>query len=313
MVGYAQARMGMRAEGLKSINQAISYYQSALKTSPNPLLQRYLAIAETKRGDIRWMDGDYPAALADYRQAEAILKPLADSDPENDLIQGDRTRIDYLQARLLIGSHQYKEALPLLKKAAAANQKYLSKGEPDHDTVRGSGDILISLGETYAGNGNFTEALQAFQKATTVLSPTGKEPLEDDINCELATAFVKTGDTLLAMERPAAAKAAYRKALDIALPRVTANNQNVPELYPIANAYFGSGDASVALARRGAKPDEREKSAAEACALFGESKAAWAHIPNPSPITPNGFLSRLPPQLDSRIARCPSSVSQRSN
>jgi len=308
MVGYAQARRGMRAKGLKSIDQGITYYQQALKVSPNPLLQRYLAVAETKRGDIRWMDGDYQAALADYVKAETILKPLADADPEDDLIQGDRIRIDYLKARLLIGSHQYKQALPLLQKAATGNQKYLSKDATNPDPVRESADILISLGEAYAGSGNLAEALRAFQQASTVLAPRENDPLEDDFNCELATALVKTGDTLLAMGNPVAAKKAYRQALDIAIPRATPNYKNVPALYPIANAYLGAGDASLTLARGESSQQEKQKHLAEACASFQDSKAAWSHVPDPSPISPNGFLSRSPKQLESRLANCPASI-----
>ena len=302
MVGYAQARIGLRSEGLRAVDKGIAFYQTALEHSADVLAKRYLAVSRMKRGDILLMNGEDVAALREYQQAESALKPLADADPENDLIQADRLRVEYLKARVLIAEHKYAQALPMLKSQATAYDARKRKGGLTPDTSRTGGELFISLGEAYAGSGNPAAALQSFQKASSILNAGASDGQDDDINCDRATAVLKAGDALMVMGRPGEAETTYQAALKMASPFAIPGNNDVPALYPVANASLGSGDAYRALARI-SRSDSAQLTMA-ACAAYRKSKDAWDRVPNPAAIDPDGFLSRLPNELDSRLSRC---------
>ena len=305
MVGYMQARLGLRSEGLNTVDRGIAFYQTALQHSKDDVLaQRYLAVSQMKRGDILLMSGEGEAALKEYQKAKILLQPLADADAENELIQADRIRVDYLLSRVLVVGHRYAEGLPSLKAAAAAYDARQSKGGMNPDSSRSAGELFLSLGEAYAGVGKAPEALQSFQKASGILKVGNSDPPEDDMLCEQATTSVKIGDTLMSMHRAGDAKTAYQEGINLVSPRALPENHNVPALYVLANGYLGLGDA---LTRMGDRDDERTKPTADACSAYQKSKNAWTLIPNPSAVNPEGFLSRLPSELDSRLARCAAS------
>jgi tetratricopeptide (TPR) repeat protein len=121
-----------------------------------------------------------------------------------------------------------------------------------------------------------------------------KDPLDDDDRCEMATALVRVGQTYLRLSNPQEASAAFQKALDIANPMAALQHNDVPALYPIADAQAGKAEAASGLARLAQHAEDRSRLAEEARAAYQASLETWSHIPNPSRFSPGMFLSNGP-------------------
>jgi hypothetical protein len=89
---------------------------------------------------------------------------------------------------------------------------------------------------------------------------------DDDARCELALAYAKAAKAMAMVGRRDAASATYRHALDIVLPETSAEKEDVPALYVLADVYAGLGDSE-------------------------KSRGVWTRIPNASRVNSLGYLS----------------------
>jgi hypothetical protein len=87
------------------------------------------------------------------------------------------------------------------------------------------------------------------------------------------------------------AAAAFQKALGTASPASAMEHRDVPALYVIAEAQAGSGDVAAARARSARSREEKSALLVDAKASYEHSADTWRQIPNPSRISPCGFLS----------------------
>jgi tetratricopeptide (TPR) repeat protein len=102
------------------------------------------------------------------------------------------------------------------------------------------------------------------------------------------------------MGRLEQASAAYKKAVDRIEPHSPPEYKNVPALYAAAAAYRGLGDIALARARQNAATSQRSVLLREARESYERSLAAWKQIPNPSHISPLGYLADDPRQINQR-------------
>jgi len=134
-------------------------------------------------------------------------------------------------------------------------------------------------------------------------SPAGRL-VPDDTLCQLATSYVKAGDVLTKMRSLQEASASYEKALDIITPLISPERQDVPALYPAADAYAGLGDVAAARARIASDAREQAQLGSDARTWYEKSLSTWQNIPNPSGIGPAGFKARAPHEIARRLAEC---------
>jgi tetratricopeptide (TPR) repeat protein len=87
-----------------------------------------------------------------------------------------------------------------------------------------------------------------------------------------------------------AASGAYQKAVDITNPLISVENEDVPAFYPAADAYAGLGNTFAIKARR-ATGAESARLWSEARSSYEKSLSLWRRIPNPSRISPTGFIA----------------------
>ena len=113
--------------------------------------------------------------------------------------------------------------------------------------------------------------------------------MDDDTRCELGTAYVKMGRALLRLGNPREAKAMVQKALDVSRASSATERRDVAALYVIADAQAGLGDVATAEARSDVG-EERSRLLEEAGTSYEASARTWGQIPNPSAISPGGFL-----------------------
>ena len=306
LVGDALARIGSRQEALQKMQAGIGLYESVVKGGADINTKRDLAISKAKRGEIQLMDGDFAAALASFNEARTMLEPMAKVDPQNNMLQLDMAGMDYEEGRLLASTGRYAAAILPLQKAIQAFQVLRTQGRDGTDIGPGLGAFYIWLGEAEAGERHLQGALENYRKASAEMKSPAGRLVPDDTLCQLATSYVKAGDVLTKMRSLQEASASYEKALDIITPLISPERQDVPALYPAADAYAGLGDVAAARARIASDAREQAQLGSDARTWYEKSLSTWQNIPNPSGIGPAGFKARAPHEIARRLAECKS-------
>jgi len=297
MLGTALARVGSREEGLNHVEEGIRFFESQPKGDDAINIKRELNIARQKRGDILLMNGDRSGALQAYRDSRSSLKPMAEADPQNTLLQLDAAGMDYHQGRALALAGRYAEALAKMQLSLGVFEKYRALGRSSDDSPHGTGAIYIWIGELFALRGDLHHSLQHYEKAIASLGTNVTPAMDDDTRCELATSYMKMGNALTRMGSLHDASSAYQKALEIVNPPVAVEHHDVPALYIVAEAQAGLGDVAAALAHAAHTPEESSRLANEARTSYRQSLETWRQVPNPTRISPSGFLSDGPRQV----------------
>jgi serine/threonine protein kinase/tetratricopeptide (TPR) repeat protein len=300
LYGMALARMGSREQGLKELEEGIRYFESMPKGEDEINVSRNLAIARQKRADILLMNGDTAGALKSYRETRSFLEPMSKADPQNTMLVSDVATMDYHEGRVLATEGHYREALSSLQRAAKVFKNLHTLGRPMDDAVHGPSDVDIWLGDTYAGLADLQSALQYYREAgadledtnpgETKVSEKDKSSMDDDTRCELGTVYVRTGRALMRLGELPEARVMVQKALDVSRASSATERRDVAALYVVADAQAALGDIAVAQTHD-AVGEERARLKKEASASYEASTETWRQIPNPSVISPGGFLS----------------------
>ena len=290
LYGGALARMGSREEGLKQIDEGIRSLEAMPKGDDQITVQRYLTIAHQKRADVLMMNGDTAGALKTYREVRRVLEPMAKADPQNTMLVYDMAGVDYEEGRALAASGHYNEACLSLQRALTVIESSHTGGRSGDDTVHGPSEVEIWLGDVFAGQSNFQRALEYYRKAVTGLGVKDTSSIDADTRAELGTAYAKTGRALLRLGKLQEAKSCAQKSLDLMDPTAALARRDVSALYVIADAFATLGDIGTAQARN-AQGDQRALLMKEARESYDRVAETWRRIPNPSLISPSGFLS----------------------
>ena len=291
--------LGMRNEARQQLHAAIDVFESVLAQGSDIAVERELAVARVKLGDLELMDGNTAAARAAFAQARAKLLPMAAADPKNQMLQLDGAGLAYEDARLDVASGRYAAAI-------AALQTTIHTFEQLHTTDRDSDDIgpglapfFIWLGEAQAGARQLDPALQSYQRALDAIAPVADAPDSDDRLCQRATAYVKIADIQQRQGKFVEALGSYQQALKIVAPLVAPERGDIPAVYVLADAYAGMGRMYVTQSRSASNASEAASLLANACNWLGKSWNAWQKIPNASSISPGGFAI-VPPAKSMR-------------
>ncbi len=290
LYGGALARMGSREAGLKELEEGIRYLESVPKGDDEINVKRYLAIARQKRADVLLMNGDTAGALKSYRDVRSFLGPMAKADPQNTLLVSDVASMDYHEGRVLATEGRYRGALALLQKAGTFFENQHTPGRTGDDTVHAPADIDIWMGDAFAGLSDFPDALRHYRKAIVEMDAKDASSMDDETRCEIGTAYVKAGHALLRLGKPQEAREMIQKALDVTKAESASERRDVAALYVVADAQAGLGDVATVEARD-AVSEERSRLIKEASTFYQASAGTWRQIPNPSRISPGGFLS----------------------
>ena len=299
MLGHETGRFGSRAEGLRLMNVGVADFEALVKaTAGDPGMIRELSAAVGRRGDVETMQGDIVAARNDLRRGQQLIERLAKLDPENKMLQSDIWVTQFMDGKALAVAGRYAEALPILERAFQGYQSL----HLEADVGPGPAAMQAWIGEAQAGIHKFADALKNYQAASVGLVDDASH--FDDARCDLAMVETKIGNTLLKMGKAQEAVAHYQKALDTAKLSVSLEHNDFPALYASAEAYAGQGDVAAFEAGQASDAAARAKLQKESCASYEASLNVWKHIPNPSRLSGNGYLSAGPREIEQRSASC---------
>jgi serine/threonine protein kinase/tetratricopeptide (TPR) repeat protein len=295
LLAHQIGRFSSPAEAMPLMSEGIGDYEVLVKaTGGDPGVVRELSTAEERRGDVELMKGDIAAARSDFDRSHKRLERLARLDPENKMLQSDLWVAEFHDGRLLSVAGRNAEALVVLQRAFQGYQAL----HLEEDVGPGPGAMLAWIGEAQTGTHNLTEALKSYEKAAAILT---KDQAEyDDARCDVAVVYTKIGGTLVKIGKLRDASTAYTKALDIANLSFSLQHMDIPAFYAAADAYEGMGDVAAAEARKAQDPALRSKLWNDAHSSYEKSLNTWKQIPNPSRISPNGYLTGDPRQIAQR-------------
>jgi len=289
LYGEALARMGSREEGLKQVEEGIRYLESMPKGDDDINAQRYREVARQKSADILLMNGDAAGALKIYRQTRGSIESMAKADPQNSMLARDVASADYNEGRALAVMHNYQEAAAKLERSLRANESLSVSGRAPDDSVNGPFEMEIWLGDVAAAQKNFAGALEYYRKAAADLGEKGAASKDDNTLSDLCTAYVKSGRALLKLGKTAEARAILEKALELMKPDAAVARRDVTALYVIGDAQSVLAEVVTAEANR-ATGEQKLQYMKDAKSASDAAVETWKQVPNPTGISPIGFL-----------------------
>ena len=132
------------------------------------------------------------------------------------------------------------------------------------------------LGEAQYAQGEFEPAIKSYRKSLDNLA---QDASNDDAICGIMTAYVRIGDALAKLVRPAEAEAAYKTALSKTDPTIAVKHADLPALLPLAAAHAGLGNLALAAASRSHDPADAESLRRHGCDESAESQKIRKLIP----------------------------------
>jgi tetratricopeptide (TPR) repeat protein len=288
-LGDAMACLGSREEALQFNQSGMDIYKTLTKNGTDARATRELAITISKRGDILLMDSRPASALESFRQALAILEPMAKADPQNALLRQDVAGAWSNIGRALVIQGRYADGLSMLDRAIRVFEQSVDQNRSLKEIQLALGISLIWRGEALLGAGNASAALDGFEKGVQAFMQTGNG--SNGASVALVVGHSKSAAALVALGKTQDASEEYKKALAILEPLKTP--QNLPASYAAADVYFGLGDLS-----------KQRQRWIEAREWYQKSADASGKIPNPGAVSPEGFRYRGPAEAAHALAIC---------
>jgi tetratricopeptide (TPR) repeat protein len=164
------------------------------------------------------------------------------------------------------------------------------------------GQRQILIGEALANTGRAHDALDVYRKGLANLQAAAGAGMEPNIQCDIAAAYLRIGDTLAALAEQRQAAENYQKALTIVEPLKAVTPPNILALYVAADAYFGMGKLAEVLSTVSPDSETKIKRWIEARDWYEKSADAWRQTPHPGAVTLSGFDCGNPAQVSREIA-----------
>ena len=173
--------------------------------------------ARLAMGDIRAARGDLGAAMAEYKNAEAIASRLAKADPGDRAWQRDLSASYNKIGDVLVAQGNLAAALTAYRDSLAIAE-HLAQVDPNN--AGWQRDLSVSynkVGDVLVAQGNLAAALTTYRDSLAIADRLAKaDPNNAGWQRDLSVTHNKVGDVLLAQGDLAAALAAYRDGLAIA-------------------------------------------------------------------------------------------------
>jgi tetratricopeptide (TPR) repeat protein len=260
----------------------------------NARAARELAWSHYSRGEILMQVGDYAGALQNYRQALAMVKPMAEHDPENVMLQVDLGGNTVNVGKALVTMGRVNEGLPRIEEGIRLLEPQL-KADPSNAPAAASASYVWKA-DALLKTGRAADAVASNRKAISILETADQDGAPDQSQLSrMAATYVKLGTALATAGTTQEAESAYRKALELVAPAKEGDAPSPRVSYVLADAYFGLGELSRKAAERSrANPGEQLRLWSQARDWYYKSEAAWQRISNPALVNPEGFQCGSP-------------------
>jgi serine/threonine protein kinase/tetratricopeptide (TPR) repeat protein len=162
------------------VKRALEYLDSLSQESADPELQREVAAAYERIGDVQGYNGmanlaDLSGASASYAKAMAIREALAAARPGDVNLRADLLGAYFRAAGAFEGTGDFDRDLRTLQKAESLATT-LPSGASDRQQQFNMSGIYYYRGKALEKTGNFSGALENYQHAVSLMEPIASAP-----------------------------------------------------------------------------------------------------------------------------------------
>jgi serine/threonine protein kinase/tetratricopeptide (TPR) repeat protein len=162
------------------VKRALEYLDSLSQESADPELQREVAAAYERIGDVQGYNGmanlaDLSGASASYAKAMAIREALAAARPDDVNLRADLLGAYFRTAGAFEGTGDFDRDLRTLQKAESLATT-LPSGASDRQQQFNMSGIYYYRGKALEKTGNFSGALENYQHAVSLMEPIASAP-----------------------------------------------------------------------------------------------------------------------------------------
>ncbi len=247
-----RSNLGNLPGALLSYGKALELREQLSGTASNDAqLQLELARSHGEVGESMFVTGDLGVALANYRQAFALLSSLTSPEARREL-----STLHVRYGRALAKSGELAKALVSQQEAIAITDDLLKANPRDPALIRAKAFAYIFLGDTYEDMGQWQKQLASERTALSLLGPLA-QPANAQSRRDVAVAYSRTADGLSKLGDKRGALAIELKALteDAEAARIDPTNA-LPrrdvyiDYFKVASMQSALGDMRAAMANQ---------------------------------------------------------------
>ena len=273
------------------VKRALEYLDSLSQESPDPALQREVAAAYERIGDVQGYNGmanlaDLAGASASYAKAMAIREALATASPNDVNLRADLLGAYFRAAGAFESTGDFDSDLRTLQKAESLATT-LPSGASDRQQQFNMSGIYYYKGKALEKTGNFSGALENYQHAVSLMEPLASAPHASPIApYYLAGQRMAVGKMLAELGKTAEAVAIAGRSLSVVRKLSQDNPANATAREGLASHCIdnadileANGDLEGALRLlREAKKIYQEITSTDAGDRMAEEDLAWTDL-----------------------------------
>jgi tetratricopeptide (TPR) repeat protein len=263
------------------VDLAMPAFERVVAENPDrPSFRHGLATAHGKAAELRRARGDLAGALAAYREAVALLEPLARSEPDAAIRQIDLAVMYSGLGDVCLEQGDIAGALAAYRDAVAIRQRLALREPADAARQRALALSLDRLGNVQARRNDFAGALASYRDCLAVRQRASElDPANPDLRRDISVSHLKIGDMRLVQGDPADALTSFRESLAIAERLAAQDPANVYRMRDVSvpqerigNACTEMGDLAAAAEWYARGLDTRTRVAAS-----DPANTVWQH------------------------------------
>ncbi len=293
--------IGDFAAARATMERAQPLVQRMMTEQNNPKLQTQLAGLYYYTAGALEKTGDFSGALQNYRQAAAILEPIA-ADPSTNIYVRAYLPANYEGvARMLAETGQIDDGIAMATNALH-NVKTLSAANPTNATL--SEDMAEgygTLGDIQRKKGHFEAALSSYRSEQSLLHRLSSADANNQ-QAILNLGFIAANTGEIFMQQGKVSKGLHSVQEAISIFRAAPGSKNLWIATGLSECYADLGSGYAALAERAVSPRQKLKYWREARSWYEKGMDVWTDNPKSGGL--DAFGRKQAAQISQEIAKC---------
>jgi eukaryotic-like serine/threonine-protein kinase len=284
-----------------TMERAQPLVQRMMTEQNNPKLQTQLAGLYYYTAGALEKTGDFSGALQNYRQAAAILEPIA-ADPSTNVYVRAYLPANYEGvARMLAETGQIDEGIAMATNALR-NVRTLSAANPTNATLSGDvADGYGTLGDIQRKKGHFEAALSSYRSEQSILHRLSSADANNQ-QAVLNLGFMAANTGEIFMQQGKVSKGLHSVQEAISIFRAAPGSKNLWVATGLSECYADLGAGYAAVAARAISSREKLKYWREARSWYEKGMDVWKD--NPKSGGRDAFGHNQTEQFSQGIATC---------
>jgi len=305
-LGFSMQDSGEDTGALDLFRRGLPVAQRLVSEDPQKTKYKdWLAGFYWSMGNVLSRTGDYPAALANYRQGVSIREPIA-QDPKAAFFRTHLAGDYHGQGQMLMRTGDLGQAVESSRKGVRILEE-LSQADPANATMREYlGESYVDIMAMLEQHGDFDEAVEDGRKALVIYtSLVSSDPSNRLARVNLGFTEADLGEALVAKRNPDEAMHHIRKATAIFEGM---DHKNRYDVAGQALSYLNRGIAEMSMANRAASVSKKRDHLREAKSWYQRSFVTWQLEPDRD--SKDSFGTEQGKRITDHLAKCDAAIAE---